>query len=86
MHSDYKIPPRDKVMEEENYSESPCRQGNGLKRGTITFEVDINKKCSFTSEVLNARMAVLSKGVPALRHNRVEKAGRATRGPNTGTI
>lgn len=43
MRSDYKIPPRDNVMEEENYSESPCRQGNGLKRGAITFEVDINK-------------------------------------------
>ena len=43
MRSDYKIPLRDNVMEEENYSESPCRQGNGLKRGAITFEVDINK-------------------------------------------
>lgn len=31
-------------MEEENYSKSPCRQGNGLKIRKITFEVDINKK------------------------------------------
>ena len=31
-------------MEEENYSKSPCRQGNGLKIRKITFEVDINKE------------------------------------------
>lgn len=43
MHSDYKIPLRNSVMEEGNYSKSPCRQGNGLKRREITFEVDINK-------------------------------------------
>lgn len=45
MHSDYKITFKEQnVMEEENYSKSPCRQGNGLKVRKITFEVDINKK------------------------------------------
>jgi hypothetical protein len=47
MHSDYKIPPRNSVMEEGNYSESPCRQGNGPRRREITFEVDINKNDPF---------------------------------------
>lgn len=45
MHSDYKITFKEQnVMEEENYSKSPCRQGNGLKIRKITFEVGINKK------------------------------------------
>lgn len=55
MHSDYKITFKEQnVMEEENYSKSPCRQGNGLKIRKVTFEVDINKeKKFFSSEILN---------------------------------
>lgn len=63
MHSDYKITFKEQnVMEEENYSKSPCRQENGLKRRKITFEVDINKKkSSYTSEILNTYMAIFKK-------------------------
>lgn len=40
-------------MEEGNYSECPCRQGNDLQIRKLTFEVDINlKKSSYTSEIL----------------------------------
>ena len=63
MHSDYKITFKEQnVMEEENYSKSPCRQENGLKIRKITFEVDINlKKSSYTSEILNTYMAIFRK-------------------------
>lgn len=72
MHSDYKITFKEQnVMEEENYSKSPCRQGNGLKIRKITFEVGINKKSSYTSEILNTYMATRRK-VPHQRCSFIE--------------
>lgn len=62
MYSDYKITFKEQnVMEEENYSKSPCRQGNGLKIRKITFEVDINKKKFLYIRILNTYMAIFKK-------------------------
>lgn len=90
VHSDYKIPPRDNVREEGNYSESPCRQGNGLRRGTPTFEADINKNVPLHQEFWTLGW-LCSAQCPHHRccsgaQTQLEKAGRAASSPSAGAI